>query len=81
MYYVYILRSQINPGKIYTGYTNDLKMRLHIHNQGGCKHTSQYGPWKIEWYCAFNDKLKAMRFEKYLKSSSGKAFSNKRFIS
>ena len=80
MYYVYILRSQIRPNKIYTGYTNDLKMRLLVHNQGGCRHTSQYKPWGIEWYCAFNDKLKAVRFEKYLKSSSGKAFSNKRFL-
>jgi predicted GIY-YIG superfamily endonuclease len=56
-------------------------MRLSVHNQGGCKHTVQYKPWKLEWYCAFNDKLKAIHFEKYLKSSSGKAFSNKRLIS
>ncbi|MCD6447258.1 MAG: GIY-YIG nuclease family protein [Candidatus Marinimicrobia bacterium] len=81
MYYVYILRSKNKPDKIYTGYTKDLKQRLLIHNQGGCKHTLHYKPWVVEWYCVFNDKLKAMRFEKYLKSSSGKAFSNKRFLS
>ncbi|MCD6447259.1 MAG: GIY-YIG nuclease family protein [Candidatus Marinimicrobia bacterium] len=81
MYYVYILRSKINSGKTYTGYSSDLRKRLVAHNQGDCKHTSQYRPWEIEWYCAFNNRLKAMRFEKYLKSSSGKAFSNKRFLS
>ena len=80
MYYVYILRNQIRSDKIYTGFTKDLKMRLSVHNQGGCKHTTQYKPWKLEWYCAFNDKLKAIQFEKYLKSSSGKAFSSKRFL-
>jgi len=31
-------------------------------------------------YCAFNDKKRALDFEKYLKTSSGIAFKNKRFI-
>jgi putative endonuclease len=26
------------------------------------------------WYCAFPDKYKALEFEKYLKSHSGRAF-------
>lgn len=80
MYYVYILKSKINSRKTYTGYSSDLKKRLTSHNNGKCKHTSQYKPWKIIWYCAFEDKLKAIRFESYLKSSSGKAFTNKRFL-
>jgi putative endonuclease len=30
------------------------------------------------WYCAFPDKYKALEFEKYLKSGSGRAFAKKR---
>ena len=30
------------------------------------------------WYCAFPDKHRALAFEKYLKSHSGRAFAKKR---
>ena len=80
MYYVYILRSITTPNQTYVGFSTDLKKRLTKHNQSGCPHTSKYKPWHIEWYCAFNDKGKALEFEQYLKSHSGKAFSNKRLI-
>lgn len=37
-------------------------------------------PWKLVWYGSFNTLKKAQEFEKYLKSSSGFAFRNKRLI-
>ncbi|MDX2095626.1 MAG: GIY-YIG nuclease family protein, partial [Alphaproteobacteria bacterium] len=37
-------------------------------------------PWELVWYCAFPDKYKALEFEKYLKSHSGRAFANKRLL-
>ena len=80
MYYVYLLKSIPNPAQIYVGFTRDLKKRLAKHNEGGCPHTSKYKPWHIEWYCAFHDKGKALKFEEYLKSHSGKAFTSKRLI-
>ena len=80
MYYVYILRSIPKPNQTYVGFSTDLKKRILKHNQGGCPHTSKHKPWHIEWYCAFNDKGKALEFEQYIKSHSGKAFSNKRLI-
>jgi len=78
MHYVYILKSETHPNKEYIGATSDLKKRLNDHNSGQSKHTAKYEPWKIIWYCAFDDKIKAYDFEKYLKSHPGKAFGNKR---
>lgn len=80
MWYVYIIASIDFEGQVYVGMTSNLRQRLEDHNAGKSKHTSKYRPWKIMWYCAFQDKAKALAFEKYLKSHSGKAFSNKRLL-
>ncbi|MCF7792028.1 MAG: GIY-YIG nuclease family protein [Victivallales bacterium] len=80
MYYVYILKSNVDNSSTYVGYTSDLKSRLTKHNEGGCPHTSKYKPWKLIWYCAFHNKIKALEFEKYLKSHSGKAFTTKHLL-
>lgn len=80
MHYVYILRSKNIPIQIYTGSTSSLKSRLKSHNEGANKHTYKFKPWKIIWFCAFPTKEKAEAFEKYLKTSSGIAFRNKRLV-
>ena len=79
MYYTYILKSK-KDGTNYVGYTGDLKKRLKDHNECRSKYTSTKAPYVLIWYGAFISKEKAMAFEKYLKSSSGFAFSRKRFI-
>lgn len=76
--YVYLLRSESKPHQTYVGVTGDLKQRLRDHNAGKAKHTSKFRPWFLESYVAFSNEEKARAFEKYLKSSSGIAFSNKR---
>jgi len=78
MWYVYIIRSTNFPDQEYTGATQDLKQRLSDHNSGKSTHTSKFAPWELGWYCAFPDKYKALEFEKYLKSHSGRAFAKKR---
>ncbi len=78
-YYVYILESISHTEQTYTGFTTDLKNRLTKHNEGGSPHTSKYRPWKIKIAIAFTDKKKALAFEKYLKSHSGKAFISRHF--
>ncbi len=78
-YYVYILRSIDYPEEYYTGFTNNLRERLKKHNGGGSPHTSKYKPWKIKNAIAFEDKKKAIDFEKYLKSHSGRAFAKRHF--
>ncbi len=77
-HYVYILQSETNSDRFYIGHTDDLQSRLKAHNQKKCKHTSKYIPWKIKTAIAFTDEEKALNFEKYLKTSSGRAFAKKR---
>ncbi len=79
MYYVYLIQSINFPDKKYVGYSTDLKKRLETHNKGGSVYTKKYKPWKLEMYLGFKSMKRAKDFEKYLKSSSGKAFANKRF--
>ena len=74
MTYVYILQSVAEPEHFYTGLTDDLRTRLSVHNAGKVTHTSKYKPWRINTYVAFSDENRAVGFEKYLKSSSGRAF-------
>lgn len=81
IWYVYIIRSLANPEQQYVGASEDLKRRLADHNAGKSVHTAKFKPWELLWYCAFPDKFKALEFEKYLKSHSGRAFSTKRLIS
>jgi predicted GIY-YIG superfamily endonuclease len=65
-YYVYILQSEIDQKRFYTGFTEDLNARLESHNSGGCQHTSKYRPWRLKTAVAFGDRQKALDFEKYL---------------
>jgi predicted GIY-YIG superfamily endonuclease len=78
MKYVYLLQSVNFPDQNYVGITDDLKTRLATHNRGESPHTSKYKPWRLVTYLAFSSPEKALAFERYLKSSSGRAFANKR---
>jgi predicted GIY-YIG superfamily endonuclease len=78
MKYVYILRSQVDQGHYYTGTTSDLKSRLAKHNKKEVPHTSKHAPWELKTYLAFSEEKKAVEFERYLKSASGRAFAKKR---
>jgi predicted GIY-YIG superfamily endonuclease len=77
MKYVYILQST-DLAHFYVGITDDLRARLAMHNAGGVPHTSKFRPWQIKTYVAFSDAEQAFKFEEYLKSPSGRAFSKKR---
>jgi len=78
MFYVYLLKS-LHYNQTYIGFTKNLKERFADHNQGKSVHTSKYGPWQLEAYFAFREESKAVAFEKYLKSGSGRVFSKKHF--
>lgn len=79
MYYVYLLK--LNNDSVYTGSTPDLYERVKRHENGLVKSTKDHRPLELVWYCAFENRLAARRFEDYLKSGSGQAFRNKRLIS
>ncbi len=78
MTYVYLLKSLKYPHEIYIGYTKYLKDRLAQHNQGASFHTSKFAPWELEVFFVFKNENAAIKFEKYLKSCSGRAFISKR---
>ena len=77
-YYVYILQSKIDQNRYYTGFTENIDKRLKDHNSGKDTHTSKYKPWRIKTAIAFTDRQKALDFEIYLKTQSGRAFARKR---
>jgi predicted GIY-YIG superfamily endonuclease len=79
MYFVYIIKSQTKQ-KFYVGYTLDVLARLQKHNEGGSIHTKDFKPWQLVMFSCFFDKSKALEYEKYLKSHSGRAFMNKRLV-
>ena len=80
MYYVYILQSKNYPNQNYIGQTDDVAQRISVHNTGGSPHTAKYKPWKLVSSISFESKEKAIEFEKYLKSGSGRALIKKRFL-
>jgi len=79
VYYDYLLRSEKDPERFYTGFTKDLKRRLTEYNRSRQGYSKQYAPWVLTWYCGFRDESRARQFEVYLKSGSGRAFIHKHF--
>jgi predicted GIY-YIG superfamily endonuclease len=77
MKYVYILES-LDGEHFYAGLTDDVPARLAKHNAGEVPHTSKYRPWRLKTCVAFSDEKRAVAFERYLKSGSGRAFAKKR---
>ena len=77
-HYVYILQSLSAADAFYVGQTEDLFSRLTKHNGGDVPHTSKHRPWRIKTAIAFADGNRALAFEKYLKTASGRAFAKKR---
>lgn len=70
MFYVYVIIG--NKGRIYTGYSKDLKKRIKKHNQSGVYTTKRMGKLRLLFYEAFESKNDAQRREKYLKTTKGK---------
>ena len=72
-HYTYILKSQ-KDGKMYTGYTEDLRKRLSQHNKGLSNYTKGRGPFDLIYYeaCLLEDKARSR--ELFLKSGMGKRY-------
>ena len=72
MYYVYVLKSQLD-GKLYVGYTVNLKNRLQKHQNGGVLSTSPRRPFELIFYEGYKNMEDAKRRERYFKTSKGKS--------
>jgi putative endonuclease len=65
MYYVYLLKDRF--GKLYIGYTSNLKKRLQEHAKGKSKYLFLRRPVKLIYYEAYLSKIDAKEREKKLK--------------
>ena len=78
VYTVYIIKCSNDT--FYVGCTSNLESRLKRHSKGRVISTRNRLPIELITHINFTDKYKAYDFEKYLKSGSGRAFMNKRFV-
>jgi predicted GIY-YIG superfamily endonuclease len=76
---VYIIRSDADASRHYVGLTNDVRSRLEWHNHGPGGHTTSHRPWSLVVTIEFPTERQAVRFERYLKSGSGRAFARRHF--
>jgi putative endonuclease len=77
--FVYVLESVNEPGRHYTGVSSEPIARLALHNAGLSHHTAKHRPWRLLVSIQFADAARAVRFERYLKSGSGRAFARRHF--
>ena len=77
MFYVYSLKCK---NGYYVGCIDNLKERITRHEKGCVPATANRLPVDLEFYFAISDKYKAFKFEKYLKTGSGRAFVKKHFL-
>ena len=77
--FVYVLRGASDPWHYYVGITSNVENRLEWHNAGPSGHTVKHRPWRVIVSLEFVDEKTALRFERYLKSGSGRAFAKRHF--
>jgi predicted GIY-YIG superfamily endonuclease len=77
--FVYIIKSITAPDEYYVGVTSDVDLRLRAHNEGLSRHTSRHRPWRTLVVIEFDDEEPALKFERYLKTGSGREFARRHF--
>jgi putative endonuclease len=68
MFYVYILKSS-KDGKLYIGYSSNLKQRIKQHGNGEVKSTKHRRPFELVYYEAYRNEDDAKLREKSFKKS------------
>ena len=79
-YYTYVLKSK-KDGKMYTGYTKNLKLRFEQHQSGLVESTRSRQPLELIYYEACLNQQDATHREKYLKNHYGKMYLKNRLKS
>ena len=77
MFYTYVLKSK-KDGKLYVGFSLDLKKRLQDHNKGQVEATKSRRPFKLVYYEACLSENQAVKREKTLKTGFGRAYLKRR---
>ena len=78
-FYTYVLQSR-DDGKLYTGWTVDLRRRILEHNKGKSEATKFRGQFKLLYYEACLSKVKAIQREKQLKTGFGRGYLKRRLF-
>ena len=70
MHYIYVIKN--NEGKMYIGYSRNLKSRIKDHNSGkGSRMTKKSKLWKLIYLEGYLNQKDALGREKFLKGGSG----------
>ena len=77
--FVYVLKTADPTSHFYVGCTADVLARLADHDAGRSPHTARYRPWQLHVTIELPDERRAVAFERYLKSGSGRAFAKRHF--
>ena len=75
MNYIYVLKSKKDL-KRYIGLTNNLERRLLLHDGGKVKATKNRRPFELIYFEKFENRTKAAKREKFLKSGKGREYLN-----
>ena len=67
MFYVYILKSEVNSS-YYVGCTSDIEKRLKLHNSGQVSSTKRFTPWTMIYNEQYDNLGKARSRELQIKS-------------
>ena len=78
-FYTYALKS-LKDGKLYIGWTDDLKSRVNKHNKGLVTNKKCRTPFELVYYEACRSKQNAIRREKTLKTGFGRKYLKTRLI-
>ena len=73
MFYVYVLKSR-KDRKRYIGFTNNLEIRINVHNEGKVNSTRKRTPLDLIYFEEYNSKKEAMQREKFFKTGKGREY-------
>ena len=77
--FVYVLHSVAHPERQFVESASNVSMRIAAHNAGHSPLTAAHRPWRLVAVFQFGNETVAQRFEKFLKSGPGRAFSKHHF--
>jgi putative endonuclease len=77
--FVYVLQSVSQPDRQFVECTANVPARLATHNAGHSPQTASYRPWRLVTVVQFGTESAAVRFEKFLKTGSGRALTRQFF--
>ena len=73
MFYAYVIKSMVKD-YLYKGHCENLEKRLLEHNSGMTISIKPYIPFEIIYFEEFEQRIDAVKREKYLKTSAGRRF-------